>query len=338
MKKTITILAALFIAVAANAKILRVSNVTESSAPYSSFDAAEKDATAGDTIMMDGSAINYGSIIIGKSIVLIGPGYFLNENGINFVSPASACVNDVKMEAEGIVMQGMTVEGKIDILSPKCVINRCRVNGNISLWGPHDEGLSGHADNCVIHQNLLNGRIEGDYNNSIYEPTVSNEIITNNIITGEVNNYRGSICWLKESVIAYNTWPLETTRMALYYVFNSTINNNILPVAELDGEDHDGRASASPTSLYNARNNNVFFNASRWDDAPSPFYGHTDTDLAIKEVEEERYKDQAGAFSGTDPYVISGVPAGPVINDIEMPTTVEMGTKLNVTIKVDISR
>ena len=45
-----------------------------------------------------------------------------------------------------------------------------------------------------------------------------------------------------------------------------------------------------------------------------------------------------GAFAGNDPYVISGVPAGPIITDMVVPATVEMGSKLNVTIKVDISR
>ena len=45
-----------------------------------------------------------------------------------------------------------------------------------------------------------------------------------------------------------------------------------------------------------------------------------------------------GAFAGTDPYVISGVPSGPVITDMKIPTTLEVGNKLNVTIKVDVSR
>lgn len=344
MKKTILICMAVTMALAAHSTVLRVSNVTETSAPYSSFDAAQNKAAAGDTIMMDGSAINYGNIQIVKRIVLIGPGYLLDENGINSVSHAPASVNDVEMRAEGIVMQGMSVEGKIDVLFPKCVINRCRVNGIISLWGP-DESWDGHADNCVIHQNLLNGRIEGDFFNSVYEPTVSNALITNNIFTGEVNSYRGSICWLKESVIAYNTWPNKTPSMTLISIFNSTINNNIFPVADVDGADVDGREYANPTNLYNARNNNVFLfyntkdlRSFEWDDLKSPFEGHTNTDLAIKEIEVEHFNGQVGAFAGTDPYVISGVPTGPFINDIEMPTSIEMGSKLNVTIKIDISR
>ena len=53
MKKTLLILAAACMAVAANAKILRVSNVSGSSAPYSTIEAAHEAANAGDTIMVD---------------------------------------------------------------------------------------------------------------------------------------------------------------------------------------------------------------------------------------------------------------------------------------------
>jgi len=344
MKKTILICLMFTMVLTAHATILRVSNVTGTSAPYSSFEAAQNNAVDGDTVMIDGSAINYGNIIIEKSIVLIGPGYFLDENGINLVSHAPASVNNVEMRAEGIIMQGMSVEEGILVYFPKCVINRCRVNGIISLTS-RDYEWSGTADNCVIHQNFLNGRIEGDFIESVYKPTVSNALITNNIFVGDVNSYRGSVCWLKESVIAYNTWPNKTPAMVLVSIFNSTINNNIFPVLENDGADFDGREDSRSTNLYNARNNNVFLFSNtkdlksfEWDALTSPFEGHTYTDFAIKEIEEELYKDQAGAFSGTDPYVISGVPTGPVIKDLEMPTTIEKGSKLNVTIKIDISR
>ena len=43
-----------------------------------------------------------------------------------------------------------------------------------------------------------------------------------------------------------------------------------------------------------------------------------------------------GAFAGNDPYILSGVPAGPVVQDLIVPTTVEKGSKMNVTIKVGV--
>src|SRR6476620_10631294 len=37
-------------------------------------------ATAGDTIHLEGSSIDYTNVTITKKLVIIGPGYFLNEN------------------------------------------------------------------------------------------------------------------------------------------------------------------------------------------------------------------------------------------------------------------
>ncbi len=40
-----------------------------------------------------------------------------------------------------------------------------------------------------------------------------------------------------------------------------------------------------------------------------------------------------GAFAGNDPYVISGIPAGPMIEELTIPTSVEEGSVMEVTIK-----
>lgn len=62
MKKVMLVLVAAGIAAAANARILRVNNVESSSAPYRTFADAHDAANAGDTIMIDGSPLSYGSI------------------------------------------------------------------------------------------------------------------------------------------------------------------------------------------------------------------------------------------------------------------------------------
>lgn len=346
MKKTIVILALLaWCGVAAQSAILRVSNVVGSTALYSSIDEAIMKANEGDTIMVDGSATSYGNIFVGKRVVLMGPGYFLNENGICLSSPAPARLQDVEMGASGIIMQGMTVEGGVEVTDPRCVITRCRIDGKIQLWGPHYEGKSGNAVNCVIHQNFLGGMILGDYEESIYEPTISGTLVTNNIFTGWVNGYLGAIGFVKESTIAYNTWTEKSSYVTLHSVFNSTINNNIFPLAEADAEDVDGREYANTTNLYNARNNNVFLLDScsnlkswEWEEKVSPFQGHTDTDLAVKAVEDELFQDNVGAFSGDDPYVISGIPTGPVVENLVIPATVRKGETMNVEVKIGLTR
>ena len=345
MKKTIVILALLaWCGVAAQSAILRVSNVVGSTALYSSIDEAIMKANEGDTIMVDGSATSYGPVSVGKRVVLMGPGYFLNENGICLSSPGPARLQDVEMGASGIIMQGLTVEGRVDVTAPRCVITRCRIDGTIQLWGPHEEGKSGNAVNCVIHQNFLNGRVLGDYEVG-YIPTITGIQITNNIFNGPIDVYRGSICDMTESRIENNTWTNKEEFPVLRSIFNSTINNNIFPLAEADASDVDGREYANTTNLYNARNNNVFLFESRWnlkswewENLVSPFQGHTDTDLAVKAVEDELFQDNVGAFSGDDSYVISGIPTGPVVENLVIPATVRKGETMNVEVKIGLTR
>ena len=41
-----------------------------------------------------------------------------------------------------------------------------------------------------------------------------------------------------------------------------------------------------------------------------------------------------GAFAGDNPYVISGIPAGPIIEELTIPTSAEEGSSMEVAIKL----
>ena len=77
---------------------------------------------------------------------------------------------------------------------------------------------------------------------------------------------------------------------------------------------------------------------------PSNYYGDNyvpeawnySTTMTDKEVLAVAPNLTYGAFAGDDPYILSGVPAGPVIQDLIVPTTVEKGSKMSVTIKVGV--
>jgi hypothetical protein len=73
MNKTILLLAALCSATVANAGFLRVNNV-DASAPYQQINAAVADAAEGDTILVEGSTVDYEAATLDKRLVLIGPG------------------------------------------------------------------------------------------------------------------------------------------------------------------------------------------------------------------------------------------------------------------------
>lgn len=316
MKKTILFLVAVTMVLAAHATILRVSNVSGSSAPYAFIQDALINAADGDTIIVDGSNISYGSLVqrdstqINKKVYIFGPGYWLAENGRTDIGAASAVIDDLDICAEGVEIHGMYINGGVNVSANKVVINRCYIFGGISI----DIKLQ----DIIIHQNVLCNRINGKlFNNSngIFPPvvTINNVQITNNIFMNypSGSGRDGGIGGFTNSIIANNTWTMDFN-CGLSQIYDSTVKDNIMREGMQDNR-------CDGTSFIN----NVDI---EWGEKIK-------TDLDVQKVESS-----VGAFSGSDPYVISGVPAGPIITDIDMPVSVEMGSKLNVTIKVDISR
>lgn len=303
MKKAMLILVAACMTSAANAKILRVSNVSGSSAPYSSIEAAQNAAESGDTIMIDASSNSYGAVTlnINKQLVLIGPGYFLVENEIVAEGASSASLGKLTIMCEGTVVKGLEISS-VDIQAPKAIVNRCKV-GAIAL----------NADNCIIHQNYITGAIDGgdSRNQTQYHQ------ITNNILNSNASFVYYSISYIGNSYIAYNTSKLSSINFN--GVKNSTIEYNIANGFKKDDNYSDNSFHDNyTTSLYNTnlKSNSII-----------------DKDYFEIELPTED-QGKYGAFAGNSPYVLAGVPSGPVIQDLIVPTTVEMGSKMNVTVKI----
>ena len=89
---------------AMQAKILRVSNITGSSAPYKTLTEAHNTASVGDTIIIDGSNIEYEPCKITKQLVIMGAGYWLVENNISQVGISTATIKGMTVVAKGVVL------------------------------------------------------------------------------------------------------------------------------------------------------------------------------------------------------------------------------------------
>lgn len=297
-------MAAACLSVAANATILRVSNVTGSSAPYSSINDALDAAIPGDTIMLEGSTNGYGSYVtISKRIVLIGPGYNQLQNGVVNVGANPATLSYVTINYRDVVVQGVTFTGDLKIKKENVVINRCYLDQVIL------EGGTG----AILHQNYFKSGITG------YKTT--NVTVTNNIFTQATGHY-GLITDLWDSYFAYNTCIKERTTNDQYQYFlggfsGSTVENNILP------------QEYTATSTNQIANNYVMTES---------LYYDTSSEKALRTAELAFSEGKYGAFSGDDPFVLSGIPAGAVIEQVTVPASVEKGRKLNVTIKLGIQK
>ena len=314
MKKTLLMVVFAAVCSMAQAKILRVNNTTGSGAPYTTIADALTAAAEEDTIMVDGSNKSYGGMTITKKLVVLGPGFWRSENGITAQGESDASFATIKINdtAPGTVLRGLKIE-TINVGADNVVINRCHVTSDINV----KTYVSGHADNCIIHQNFIQGSISGFANNNYANFTQ----VTNNIFAG---TNAGVVKWLNEANIAYNTFTIASVSYNFEQITGISgcrVEKNILGIA---GTDIEGN-----TYIDNYKPN-------------SPLFDNHDRDLFVKN--QEFTEDIAaaiegkGAFNGDDPYVISGIPVGPVIQDLTVPASVEQGNNLNITIKLGVQK
>ena len=294
MKKKIVFLAALCFTMGAYASILRVNNV-DSSAPYASIAAAVAAAAEGDTIMVDGTSVDYDDVTINKRLVVIGPGYWLRKNEIATEAAQDATIGAITTTQEGTVLMGLQPRN-ITINASKTIVKRCCITEGISI--------SKDAANCVIHQNFIGGDVGAGYDNTFYHQ------ITNNIF-GNV-----ACKGVHESYIAYNT-SYKHWGESFWNSANCKIEKNIFYTNDINVGD--GNTIQDNYTVGEA-------------------YQDIQTDKDVRDCLLPQEANGYGAFAGNDPYVISGIPAGPYISDITVPASVEQGQTLKVNVKLGVQQ
>jgi len=114
MKKQITLLTvlAMFFALNSTATVWRVNNNPGVDADFNNLQTAINDAAvqAFDTLYVEGSSTSYGDIDIDKPLVLIGTGYFLNENDTTQANkfPSKITTVDFNNGSAGSVLKGFS--------------------------------------------------------------------------------------------------------------------------------------------------------------------------------------------------------------------------------------
>ena len=284
--------------------------------------------------MVEGSSSIYSDVEIWRRVVIIGTGFWKVENGIVKKNAPAAMVNKIIIhrDAEGTVLQGLwmtnSTQGCIWISADNCVINRCylRSGANEGIRFGKDNTADPAPSHAVIHQNFFkNCNVCGD---------MSYAQVTNNIFV-HTGGTEYDICNMTNSYIAYNTMPGNPKSYAgipFAYCWANTIEHNILRTAEVKYQN----IHEEDTNFWS---DNIVNSGLTVDEDDTNIYETYSTDKDIRDAEllVTGGKDY-GAFAGDSPYVISGIPAAPIIQDIVIPTTVEQGAKMNVTLKIGIQR
>lgn len=179
MKKIIilTTLLAMLTAQNSSAKIWRINN-TGIPASFTNLQAAHDAGTvlAGDTLHLEPSAVSYGDLVSTKKLIILGPGFFLNENANQQANPATAITASVTFNAgsSGSVISGLTV-GAIYVNTGNITISRNNL-GNSNIYLTRDYSYSG-----VVISGNYGIQFIAEFG-SLSTTTITNVLILNNYL------------------------------------------------------------------------------------------------------------------------------------------------------------
>lgn len=346
---TCLLLAISFFAFPASAKIWRVNNNSGVNADFTTLTAAHNGASSGDTLHLEASPTSYGSATFTKKLVVIGPGYFLDQNPNTQATKQTALVNSISLYAgaSGSVIMGLDFNGgSITVQASDIVIRRNKFSqanganvdyytGSISTHTNY-QGDNAPVSNIIISQNFgvsvtVNYASSGILINNNYLSLYSyyGDATTSNVVNFNAN---------ASGIIQNNI-----IRRGKVTVNNSTLTNNVMIAGSYTGTGNLVSNNLANASQFGTENNNkanidmgtVFLGAGtdisydgQWKLASgSPAIGAGYGSTAQNPVD-------AGIYSGHTPYVLSGMPAVPSIYYFENKPVGSNSDPITVTIKV----
>lgn len=343
MKKLFLFATIILAAVQAEAKIWRVNNNAGVVADFSTISAVISSASVvnGDTIHLEPSATTYTGPTINKQLVIIGNGYFLTGAGGNSglqATTSESTVSDMTFangsagtKLIGLVLQNNSFvggyNGNVNITFEKCRFtgvapvnfqNRAEIFSNIVLRKCFftTAASTWQAANATLN----NVTIE----NSIFASTVAfltgagtlNFVFRNNHITG--------VAILSNAYVANSVFASASQN-----TFTScNVKNNLFVVNQTGVTT--GPLSTNGNNLVSQTLTSIIVNTGSDDGkfqlaAGSPAIGGG--------VDISGTKPDCGAFGGTDPYKLSGIPGIPTIYALTVPASIPLATPtMNVTI------
>ena len=302
------------------AKIWRVNNNFGVTADFTTAQLANDNASvvAGDTIHLEPSITDYGSLTCTKRLTWISTGAFLDIHPNLQFSTNVGKITGITATVAGAANSVFHVyASSLTLYSPGIRVDRCYISGSLAI-----DAYAGYGSGNMVIINSFIGT-------SLTVNTGGNHVITNNIVGNNLsvganttlavftnnvfNAISGSVGTVNNSIVENNIFNKATTA---YTFTNSTVQYNM-----------SGAAAVLPAGNNNQNNvamANVFVNNFGSDDAsfvlkagsPAIAAGSSGVDL--------------GAYGGASPFKIALQPAIPAIYNISAPEATA-GNTLNVT-------
>lgn len=225
------------------ATVRTLCNMSYCAGTYANFNDAQAASSNGDTIYVQGSAIDYGTIDITKSLVIIGTGHNPNKQ-----NPLVSTFVNILISASNVQLIGLRFQHTGTFGASNCAIKKCRITGSSS----QAIILSG-ANNWLIEGNIIETIGSTFGINFSFQPS-HNTIIQNNVFLGVYFKIVALSNTLAERTYILNNVFLGP--VSGYETFSEvdfcSVDNNIFYHSNPDGN--------SPFSIRNSTmNNNISF-------------------------------------------------------------------------------
>lgn len=308
--KRLLALASLVCASCLPAAVLTVDNNPGAVAMFDNFPDAYDAASDGDTILLAGSMNGYGgSYTIYKRLNIVGPGYFLSQNGVPGLSNQNARIS-VSFDQDSILGTSsgskiMGVEANIDVgyEVSGIVIERCyRMS---STWN-------------ISSATVIRSCVDADL---AFQSGSEGSILTNSIlrsVTFFTVNISIDRCVLTSSFFGNQSTSVSNTIFVFSSASSFTRNNASVSNCMAVGF---STLPAGGGNINGQLIGNVFVNT-----------GATDAKYQLKAgspaIGAGTSGSNMGAFGGPNPYVLSGLPDMPRLTRLVVPATATSTTGL----------
>lgn len=340
MKYLSFLIAFISVTLHSQAKIWRINNNAGIVADFTTFHAAANSASvlAGDTLYLEPSATDYttNSITLNKRLVVIGPGYFLDPANASIPGNADLQVatQDARLPffwmssgANGSSFLGITISGSAYLNGISNVsFERCLFISGLYFADGVCSAIT--VRKCYFLGNAISASATATLSNFVCENSIfnNNGHINLTILTGSGNIVRNN------SVInGGNAFTLVNTYFANNIIgawsqsslTNCTIKNNLFQANQtLPGTATNNLVNQDMATIYTGTGS---YDARCMLKAGSPAIGAGLTVGAITNPD-------CGAFGGTDPYKLSGIPNIPSIYSLTVPISIPSGSAtMNIT-------
>ncbi len=322
------------------------SNAGSTAKDFTNLQSAHDGASAGDTLYLIGSPVNYitTKVTVTKRLIIIGPGYFLNENPDTQTNVASAFLNNTaggvceELEfaagSEGSVLMGVHIIGRLVVSANNILIKRNLIRQEV---GCNLSQVSINASNVLFVQNY----VDGNLNNTSYGVVhltagLSGIVVANNYLFHSCNGCGGGVA----ALISPPTSALLEVSNNIFVgglnVSNTIVQNNFFNT--------DNSFTASASLVRNNIHTNGYLPAGNGNINSSSLAlrfvdtGSTDGRWKLKPTSSGLGAGfggvDVGIFGGPEPYVLSGIPPIPTIYSLTAPSVGEKNTGLPIQIKV----